>query len=208
MKNIKKVVLLSPVPPAEIPYSTADSFGALYGFFYLCYSGPGGGVFPGCDWLDVEPDGDVDYYDILWFNPIHTWDCDPDTTPMGQPPLPAPVAEGLCDPTTPYGDTFFDFGTHESATALYEITGSMQYQRPSVDEGIFQSRHRTTLFSIGLENDLSVLPTETANSYVHYAADPELNGYVMVTGPTADHMMIFFDPEGLLEGMAGTVDFP
>ena len=211
--NVQKVVLLSPVPPAETPWAVADAFGPFYDGFYFCYTGPGGGVIPGCELIDTEPDGDVDYFDFQAFDPTVRWDCDPDTTPLGPlggfpDPLPAPVVEGLCDPITQYGDTFLDFGTHESATAIYEILGGFQYQRPSVDPGIFKRRHKTTLFSIGLENDLTILPTETAASYVHYADDPGLSGYVMVTGPTTDHSMIFIDPEGLLVGIAGTVDFP
>ena len=206
--NIQKVVLLSPVPPAETPWSVADWYGYLFGEFYSCYTGPGGVVIPGCEWLDVEPDVGVDFHDLLWFDPTLTWDCDPDTTPLGQPPLPAPVAEGLCDSTTPYGDTFFDYGTHEPATALYEIFGGFQYQRPITDRGIFGPRSRTTLYSIGLELDTTIFPEETAASYEHYADDPELEGFVLVEGPTTDHLMIFIDPVGLLEGIAGKVEFP
>ncbi len=112
--NVKKVVLLSPVPPAETPWAVADAFGPFYDGFYFCYTGPGGGVIPGCEPFDTEPDGDVDYFDFQAVDPTLRWDCDPDTTPLGPlgglpDPLPAPVVEGLCDPFTPYGDTFLDY---------------------------------------------------------------------------------------------------
>lgn len=209
--NTKKVLLTAPVPPAPVPYPTGEQFAGLHNLFYLCFTGPGGSAIPAScpSWLDVEGDNDIDFadLDLLVFLSIgsgNLWDCDPATTPFGDPPLPAPQN---CDSGPGLGDvSLFLPGLwtyRESMQAIFEFIGALQYQRPVVDAGVFGPASPTRLWVVTFEHDD---PREAI--YVHLTGDGSLEDHVLVTGANAVHDMPLISPREFLEAIAGAVSLP
>jgi hypothetical protein len=60
----------------QYPFADADKDRDVdqvdFAAFQLCYTGPGGGVPPGCECWDREPDSDVDADDFTAFNDCWT----------------------------------------------------------------------------------------------------------------------------------------
>ena len=205
--NAKKVLLLGPVPPAAVQYSASDQISGLFFMFHSCFTGPGGVIADpaNCGWLDAEGDNDIDFADLNWFIGPAVWDCDPLTTPVGIPPLPAAQA---CDSTLGLGDfSIYAPGAEpfrESMTALFEFLGVLQYQRPDVDAGVFRRASKTKLWVVSFEHD----DLKDSPVYEYLTGDSSLAGDLLVTGPFAVHDMPWLFPREFLDAIAGVIKLP
>lgn len=184
MFGIVNAVLLTPTPPAGLPWLLVDSGAHLtiIGAFLLPNDPVLGDVvfIPGAAWP------------AIFFSNF----------------------AGQVAPGTPPVAVLDTFAFPEPLLSTLELTGTAPVpSRPQVEVGAFQDLglatrvHGTVLSVIGFEQDILVRASEAAAVYDHLAGTTDQRRFAVVSGAGTVHDMLISDPRGLLEAVAGTVRF-
>ena len=197
--GIEKITMFAIIPSAPVQWPVGQQTSEFLANLAGCFSGPGNPFAVGCDPFDTEPDGDVDWDDVSFFDPSDiVFDCDPNTVPVGIA-VPPPGCENpstLGDRTT----TFLGFpAPDEPLNIVRSAFGAAPQVRPVTSPGTFAGEDMATLNMVSFEDDLVIGPSPVHLDLFNHLASDDNGAFHIVSG--ADHVHLFFNPVPLLNDL-------